>query len=148
MAKKEVAKIKLIIPDGQAKAGPPVGPALGQRGLNIMEFVKAFNAHTTSGPAQLEVGTPVPVEITAYEDRSFTFITRTPPATFFIKKFANITKGSSATGKEAPVGKIKMSDCREIAKIKATDLNAFDIEQGALIIRGSARSMGLEIIED
>ncbi|MCC2646510.1 MAG: rplK [Rickettsiaceae bacterium] len=148
MAKKVVAKIKLIIPAGQAKAGPPVGPALGQRGLNIMEFVKAFNAFTTSGSVQLEVGTPVPVEITAYEDRSFTFITRTPPATYFIKKFANITKGSSATRKESSIGKIKMSDCREIAKIKAKDLNAFDIEAGAKIIRGSAESMGLDIIED
>jgi large subunit ribosomal protein L11 len=148
MAKKEVGKINLIIPAGQAKAGPPVGPALGQRGLNIMEFVKAFNAHTTSGPQALEPGTPVPVVITAYEDRSFTFVTKTPPASFFIKKFAGITKGSKATRKDASVGKIKMSDCREIARIKAADLNAFDVAAGAMMVRGTAISMGLDIIED
>lgn len=148
MAKKIIAEIKLIIPAGQAKAGPPIGPALGQRGLNIMEFVKSFNAHTTSAAANLELGTPVPVVITAYEDKSFKFVTKTPPATYFIKKFLNITKGSSATGKEAFIGKIKMSECREIAKIKQADLNAFDLDAGAKIISGSAKSMGLEIIED
>ncbi len=146
MAKKEVGKIKLTIAAGKANASPPVGPALGQRGLNIMEFCKAFNAQTIA--QGIEVGTPIPVEIIAYDDRSFTFITKTPPASFYLKQFANVTKGSKATRKDAAIGVIKMSQCREIAKIKMQDLNATDIEAGARIIRGSAESMGLDIIED
>ena len=144
MAKKISGYIKLTIPSGKANPSPPVGPALGQRGLNIMEFCKAFNAATQN----MEPGTPVPVVITAFEDKTFTFITKTPPASHYLKQFAKITKGSAATRKNAAVGKVKMSDCREIAKIKMADLNANDIEAGARIIRGSAESMGLEIIED
>jgi large subunit ribosomal protein L11 len=144
MAKKISGYIKLTILSGKANPSPPVGPALGQRGLNIMEFCKAFNAATQS----LEPGTPIPVVITAFEDKTFTFVTKTPPASHYLKQFAKISKGSAATRKNAAVGKVKMSDCREIAKIKMADLNANDIEAGARIIRGSAESMGLEIIED
>src|SRR6185369_13535529 len=106
--------IKLTIPAGKATPSPPVGPALGQKGLNIMEFCKAFNEATKS----MEPGTPTPVVITAFEDKSFTFITKTPPASYYLKQFAKIAKGSSATKKEAVAGKVTMSDCREIAKIK------------------------------
>ena len=109
-----------------------------------MEFCKAFNAATQG----FEPGTPVPTLITVYEDNSFTFVCKTPPASFYLKKFAKITKGSKATKKEGFIGAIKMSDCEEIAKIKAQDLNSYDIEAGARIIRGSAESMGLEIIYD
>jgi large subunit ribosomal protein L11 len=144
MAKKIVGYIKLTIPSGKANPSPPVGPALGQRGLNIMEFCKAFNAATQS----MEPGTPVPVVITAFEDKSFTFVTKTPPASFYLKKAAKLEKGSSATRKEASVGKVTMDQCREIAKIKAADLNANDIEAGAKIIAGSAMSMGLDVIGD
>jgi len=144
MAKKIVGYIKLTIPSGKANPSPPVGPALGQRGLNIMEFCKAFNAATQS----MEPGTPVPVVITAFEDKSFTFVTKTPPASFYLKKAAKLEKGSSATRKEASIGKVTMDQCREIAKIKAADLNANDIEAGAKIIAGSAMSMGLDVIGD
>lgn len=144
MAKKIAGYIKLTIPSGKANPSPPVGPALGQRGLNIMEFCKAFNAKTQ----EMEPGTPVPVIITAYVDKSFDFITKTPPASYYLKKFAKIPKGSSATKKEGFVGKVKMSDCKEIAKIKLADLNAYDLDAGARVIRGSAESMGLEVIED
>jgi len=109
-----------------------------------MEFCKAFNAKTQT----IEPGTPVPTVITVYEDNSFSFVCKTPPASFYLKKFAKISKGSKATKKDSFVGVIKMSDCREIAKIKAEDLNSYDIESGARIIRGSAESMGLEVIED
>lgn len=144
MASKIKGYIKLTIPAGKANPSPPVGPALGQKGLNIMEFCKAFNEATKS----MEVGTPTPVVITAFEDKSFTFVTKTPPASYYLKKFAKIDKGSSATKKEAIVGKVTMSDCREIAKIKMADLNANDIEAAARIIRGSAESMGLEVEGD
>lgn len=144
MAKKIVGYIKLAIPAGKANPSPPVGPALGQRGLNIMEFCKAFNAATQS----MEPGTPVPVVITAFEDKSFTFVTKTPPASYYLKKAAKLEKGSSATRKEPPVAKVTMDQCREIAKIKAVDLNANDIEAGAKIIAGSAVSMGLEVVGD
>jgi len=132
----------LTIPAGKANPSPPVGPALGQRGLNIMEFCKAFNAATQG----VEPGTPTPVVITAFEDKSFTFVTKTPPASHYLKQFAKIAKGSSATKKEAFVGKVTMDQCREIAKIKMADLNAEDIDAAARIIRGSAESMGLEVI--
>ena len=143
MAKKVEAYIKLQIPAGKANPSPPVGPALGQRGVNIMEFCKAFNAATSS----MEPGTPLPVVITVYADKSFDFITKTPPASFFLKKFAKIAKGSGATKKEAFVGQVTMADCEEIAKIKMQDLNANDLAAAAKIIAGSAESMGLEVIK-
>lgn len=141
MAKKITGYVKLTIPAGKANPSPPVGPALGQRGLNIMEFCKAFNAKTQS----MESGMPVPVVITAYEDKSFDFIIKTPPASYLLRKRANIAKGASATNKEPPVGRVTMDDCREIAKIKLVDLNAYDVEQGANIIKGTAKSMGIEV---
>jgi large subunit ribosomal protein L11 len=144
MAKKIAGYIKLTIGAGKANPSPPVGPALGQRGLNIMEFCKAFNAATQS----MEPGTPTPVVITAFEDKSFTFVTKTPPASHFLKQFAKIAKGSAATRKNASVGTVTMDQCREIAKIKMADLNAFDIEAAARIIKGSAESMGLDVIGD
>ena len=143
MAKKIIGFIKLQIPAGKANPSPPVGPALGQRGLNIMEFCKAFNAATSS----IEPGTPLPVVITVYADKSFDFVTKTPPASFFLKKFAKIGKGSSATKKDAVVGTVTMSDCEEIAKIKMQDLNANDIAAGAKIIAGTAESMGIKVIK-
>ncbi len=143
MAKKITGYIKLAIPAAKANPSPPVGPALGQRGLNIMEFCKAFNAATQS----MEPGTPVPVVITAYEDKSFTFVTKTPPASYYIKKFAKIQKGSSATKKEAVIGEITLAQCEEIAKLKMVDLNANDLAAAAKIIRGTAESMGVEVVE-
>jgi len=142
MAKKIAGYIKLTIPSGKANPSPPVGPALGQRGLNIMEFCKAFNAATQS----MEAGTPVPVVITAYEDKSFEFVTKTPPASYYLKKVLKLQKGSSATRKEPPIAKVTMDQCREIAKIKMEDLNANDLDAGAKIIAGSAVSMGLEVV--
>ncbi len=143
MAKKIVGYIKLQVPAGKANPSPPIGPALGQRGLNIMEFCKAFNAQTQ----QLEVGMPIPVVITAYGDRTFTFVMKTPPVTYFVKKAAGIDKGSQTTGKGAKVGKITMDQIREIAAKKMQDLNANDIDAAASMIVGSARSMGLEVVE-
>lgn len=143
MAKKIVGYIKLTIPAAKANPSPPVGPALGQKGLNIMEFCKAFNAATQS----MAPGTPIPVVITAFEDKSFTFVTKTPPASFFIKQAAGLQKGSAATKKEAIVGKITMTQCEEIAKTKMVDLNAHDLAAAAKIIRGTAESMGVEVIE-
>ena len=143
MAKKIVGYIKLQIPAGKANPSPPVGPALGQRGLNIMAFCKEFNAVTQN----MEPGMPVPVVITAYADRSFTFITKTPPNTYFLMKAAKIDKGSQTVGKSAPVGRITMAQLREIAEIKMKDLNANSVEQGMKIIAGSARSMGLQVQE-
>jgi large subunit ribosomal protein L11 len=142
MAKKIAGYIKLEIPAGQANPSPPVGPALGQRGLNIMEFCKAFNAATQS----MEPGTPTPVVITAYADRSFSFETRTPPAAYFLRKAARVGKGASTTGRET-VGRVTMAQVREIAEKKMPDLNANDIDAAAKIIAGSARSMGLEVTE-
>tara|TARA_B100000676_G_scaffold88465_1_gene88231 strand:+ start:911 stop:1342 length:432 start_codon:yes stop_codon:yes gene_type:complete len=142
MAKKIEGYIKLEIPAGQANPSPPVGPALGQRGLNIMEFCKAFNAAT----ADLEQGMPIPVIITAYADRSFSFITKTPPASFFIKKAARLQKGASEVGREI-IGRVKKSQVREIAESKMPDLNANNIEAAMKIIEGTARSMGVEVVE-
>jgi large subunit ribosomal protein L11 len=143
MAKKIVGYVKLQIPAGKANPSPPVGPALGQRGLNIMQFCKEFNAATQ----QMEPGMPVPVVITAYGDRSFTFITKTPPNTYFIKKAANIQKGSTTTGKGGTVGRVTMSQLREIAAQKMQDMNANDIEGAVRMLIGSARSMGLAVVE-
>jgi large subunit ribosomal protein L11 len=140
MAKKVVGYIKLQVPAGQANPSPPIGPALGQRGLNIMEFCKAFNAQTQ----KMEPGSPVPVVITAYQDKSFTFEMKAPPASFFLKKAAKITAGSKEPGK-AVAGKVTMDQCREIAKQKIQGMNARDIEAAAKEIAGSARSMGLEV---
>ncbi|WP_084627891.1 50S ribosomal protein L11, partial [Elstera litoralis] len=134
--------IKLQVPAGKANPSPPIGPALGQRGLNIMEFCKTFNAQTQ----QLEVGMPIPVVITAYGDRTFTFVMKTPPVTYFVKKAAGIDKGSQTTGKGAKVGQISMDQIREIAAKKMQDLNANDIDAAATMIVGSARSMGLEVV--
>ena len=142
MAKKVVGYIKLQVKAGEANPSPPVGPALGQRGVNIMEFCKAFNAATQ----KLEKGLPIPVIITAYSDRSFTFVTKTPPATHFIKQALNLKSGSKAPGREN-AGKISRTQLREIAEKKMKDLNANDVEAAAKIIEGSARSMGLEIVE-
>jgi large subunit ribosomal protein L11 len=142
MAKKIAGYIKLEIPAGQANPSPPVGPALGQRGLNIMQFCKTFNAATQT----MEAGTPTPVIITAYADRSFSFETKTPPAAYFLRKAAGLPKGSSEPGREI-VGRVTMAQVREIAEKKMQDLNANDIDAAAQIIAGSARSMGLEVAE-
>ena len=142
MAKKIVGYIKLQVPAGKANPSPPIGPALGQRGLNIMEFCKQFNAQTQG----LEPGMPIPVEITAYGDRSFTFITKTPPNSYFIKKAAGIDKGSQTPGKGS-AGTITMKQIREIAEKKMPDLNAKDVEGAMAMIAGSARSMGLQVVE-
>tara|TARA_B100000579_G_C22426410_1_gene663200 strand:+ start:126 stop:551 length:426 start_codon:yes stop_codon:yes gene_type:complete len=139
MAKKVIGFIKLQIPAGQANPAPPVGPALGQQGVNIMDFCKAFNAKT-----QDKMGDIIPVEITVYADRSFTFITKTPPASRLILKSANIQKGSGEPNKEK-VGKIKESDLEKIAEIKMSDLNANTIDQAKEMIRGTAKSMGIEV---
>ena len=139
MAKKVIGFIKLQIPAGQANPAPPVGPALGQQGVNIMDFCKSFNAKT-----QDKAGDVIPVEITVYADRSFSFITKTPPAARLILKSANIKKGSSEPNKEK-VGSISDSDLEKIASIKMDDLNANSIDQAKEMIRGTARSMGIEI---
>lgn len=143
MAKKVVGYIKLQIPAGKANPSPPVGPALGQRGLNIMEFCKAFNAKTQN----LEPGMPIPVVITAYADRTFSFITKTPPNTYFLLKAAKISKGSSVVGKGASAGKVTMDQIREIANQKQQDMNANDIDGAVRMLVGSARSMGIDVVE-
>ncbi len=143
MAKKITGYIKLQVPAGKANPSPPIGPALGQRGVNIMEFCKAFNAQTQN----LEAGMPIPVVITVYADRSFTFITKTPPVTYFLKKAAKIDKGTKATGRDAPIGAVTLDQLREIAEAKMKDLNAFDIDAAVQMIKGSARSMGLTVEE-
>ena len=142
MAKKIVGFIKLQIPAGKANPSPPVGPALGQRGLNIMEFCKAFNAQTQ----KIEKNTPIPVIITTYQDRSFTFEMKTPPASFLLKKAAKIGKGSTAPGRTG-AGSVTQEQLRQIAEVKMKDLNANSVEQAMKIIAGSARSMGLEVQE-
>ncbi len=143
MAKKIVGYIKLQIPAGKANPSPPVGPALGQRGLNIMAFVKEFNAVT----AQMEPGMPVPVVITAFGDRTFTFITKTPPNTYWLKKAAGITKGTTTPGKGPSVGKVTTSQLREIAATKMIHMNANDVEGAVSMLAGSARSMGITVVE-
>jgi len=142
MAKKIEGYINLQVPAGTANPSPPIGPALGQRGVNIMEFCKAFNAATDS----LEKGMPIPTKITVYADRSFTFITKTPPASFLLKKAAKLKSGSKEPGKVS-AGTIKKSAIKEIAETKMADLNANDIDQAMKIIEGSARSMGLDVVE-
>ena len=140
MAKKIAGYVKLQVPAGQANPSPPIGPALGQAGLNIMEFCKAFNAETQN----MEPGMPIPVVITAYADRTFSFITKTPPASFFLKKAAKVNKGSGEPNKNK-VGKVTMTQVREIAEMKMKDLNEHDIDAAAKMIAGSARSMGIEV---
>ncbi len=143
MAKKIVGYIKLQIPAGKANPSPPVGPALGQRGLNIMAFVKEFNAVTQ----QMEPGMPVPVVITAFADRTFSFVMKTPPNTYFLKKAAGIDKGTTAPGKGASVGSVTMDQLREIAAQKMVDMNANDVDGAVRMLAGSARSMGLTVVE-
>jgi large subunit ribosomal protein L11 len=140
MAKKLLTVIKLQAPAGQASPAPPVGPALGQHGVNIMEFVKAFNAQTAS-----QQGTVIPVEISVFEDRSFTFITKSPPAAVLIKKALNLDKGSAEPNRNK-VAKITQAQLREIAQVKLEDLSAHDLDQAAKIIAGTARSMGVEVV--
>ncbi len=142
MAKKIEGYIKLQVKAGSATPSPPIGPALGQRGVNIMEFCQAFNAATQ----ELEKGMPIPTVITVYSDRSFSFITKTPPASYLIKQAANLKSGSKEPGKVS-AGTIKRSQLAEIAQTKFVDLNANDIEQATKIIEGSARSMGLQVVE-
>ena len=142
MAKKIEGYIKLQVPAGAANPSPPIGPALGQRGVNIMEFCKAFNAATQD----LEKAMPIPTIITVYADRSFTFVTKTPPASFLIKKAAGLKSGSKEPGKVS-AGKIKRSQLAEIAQTKMADLNANDIDAATKIIEGSAIAMGLEVVE-
>ena len=139
MAKKIETYIKLQVPAGDAKPSPPVGPALGQHGVNIMEFCKAFNAETQG----LESGLPLPVVITVYSDKSFTYIRKTPPASVLLRKSAGLEKGSSEPNKDK-VGKVNRTQLEEIAKAKMPDLTAYDIDQAVRIIAGSARSMGIE----
>ena len=142
MANKITGYIKLQVPAGTANPAPPIGPALGQRGVNIMEFCKAFNAATQ----ELEKGAPIPTVITVYADRSFSFVTKTPPASFLLKKAAKIGKGSQEPGK-ATAGTIRRSQLRDIAETKMKDLNANDLDAAAKIIEGSARAMGLNVVE-
>jgi len=143
MAKKIAGYIKLQIPAGKANPSPPVGPALGQRGLNIMQFCKDFNAATQN----MEPGMPVPVVITAFADRTFSFITKTPPNTYFLMKAAKVDKGSQTVGKAAPIGQITMEQLREIAAVKMKDMNANDVDGAVRMLVGSARSMGLTVVE-
>jgi large subunit ribosomal protein L11 len=141
MAKKIAGSLKLQVKAGQANPSPPIGPALGQRGINIMEFCKAVNAATK----EMELGSPVPVVITYYQDKSFTFLLKTPPASFLLKKAANVNAGSKEPGRGGPIGKVTQAQLREIATVKLKDLNANDVEQAMKIIAGSARSMGLAV---
>ena len=141
MAKKITGYVKLQVPAGAANPSPPIGPALGQRGLNIMEFCKAFNAKTS----QLEKGMPIPVIITAYQDRSFTFEMKQPPVSYFLKKAAKVDKGSQTPGKGGRAGSVTRDQIREIAEKKMADLNCDSIEAAMAMIEGSARSMGLEV---
>ena len=142
MAKKVKGYIKLQVPAGQANPSPPIGPALGQAGLNIMEFCKAFNAQTQN----LEQGMPVPVVITAYGDRTFSFITKTPPTSFLLKRAAGVQKGAKDVLREN-VGSVNQDQVREIAEVKMQDLNAKDLEGAMRMVAGSARSMGIEVVE-
>jgi large subunit ribosomal protein L11 len=143
MAKKITGYIKLQIPAGKANPSPPVGPALGQRGLNIMAFVKEFNAVTQG----MEPGTPTPVVITAFSDRTFTFVTKTPPNTYFLLKAAKVEKGSTTPGKGGAIGRVTKAQLRDIAATKMKDMNANDVEAAVRMLAGSARSMGLIVVE-
>ena len=142
MAKKVTGEIRLQIPAGQATPAPPVGPALGQHGVNIMEFCKAFNSAT-----QAQAGMIIPVVITVYQDRSFTFITKSPPAAILIKKAAGLAAGANNPGRET-VGKVTVAQLRDIVEIKKADLNARDEDQAVRIIAGTARSMGIEVVDE
>jgi large subunit ribosomal protein L11 len=142
MAKKITGYIKLQVPAGKANPSPPIGPALGQRGVNIMEFCKAFNASTQ----QMEAGMPIPTVITVYADRSFSFITKSPPASYFLKRAAGIQKGAQNV-KTDKAGEVTVAQLREIAEQKMKDLNANDLDAAVLMLRGSARSMGLAVVE-
>ena len=142
MAKEVLGLIKLQIPAGGANPSPPVGPALGQRGLNIMDFCKAFNEKTKN----LEKGAPIPVVITAYKDKTFDFVTKLPPVSYYLRKAAKIEKGNSTPGRTLE-GKVTMADVKKIAKEKMVDLNAIDLEGAANTVKGSARSMGMEVVE-
>lgn len=142
MAKKITAYIKLEVAAGQAKPSPPVGPALGQHGLNIMEFCKSFNAQTQ----KIEPGAPVPVVISVYQDRTFSFVMKTPPAAFLLKKAAGVGKGSATPGRGDKVGRVTWQQIEEIAQVKLVDMNAMDVEGAKRSIAGSARSMGLEVV--
>ncbi len=141
MAKKIMGQIKLQVPAGSATPSPPIGPALGQRGVNIMEFCKAFNAQTQDA----EKGSPVPVVITYYQDKSFTFVMKTAPVSFYLKKAAGLKSGSKTPGR-GNVGKVSKADIRKIAEAKLKDLNAYDVDAAMLMVEGSARSMGLEVV--
>jgi large subunit ribosomal protein L11 len=141
MAKKIMGQIKLQVKAGSATPSPPIGPALGQRGVNIMEFCKAFNAQTQD----IEKGSPVPVVITYYQDKSFTFAMKTPPVSFLLKKAAGLTSGTKTPGR-GPGGSVTRADVRKIAETKLKDLNAYDVDAAMLMIEGSARSMGLEVV--
>ena len=143
MAKEITGYINLIIPAGKANPSPPIGPALGQHGVNIMEFCKAFNAKT----GDMEPGTPTPVVITVYKDRTFTFITKMPPNTHFLKKAAGITSASKNPGRDAAVAKVTKKQIRQIAEAKMKDMNAASVEAAMKTIEGSARSMGIEVVE-
>jgi large subunit ribosomal protein L11 len=143
MAKKIVGYIKLQVPAGKANPSPPIGPALGQRGLNIMQFVKEFNAATQ----QMEPGTPTPVVITAYSDRTFSFVTKTPPNTYFLLKAAKIEKGSTTPGKGPTAGRVTKSQLAEIAKVKMKDMNCTTVEAAVKMLAGSARAMGMTVVE-
>lgn len=143
MAKKIQGYVKLVVPAGKANPSPPIGPALGQAGVNIMEFCKGFNAQTQG----MEPGMPVPVVITVFVDRTFTFIMKTPPASYFIKKAAKLDKGSGTTGKDAPVGKVTTAQLREIAEQKIKDMNAANIDAAVKTLAGTARSMGVQVVE-
>ena len=142
MAKKITGYIKLQVPAGQANPSPPIGPALGQAGLNIMEFCKSFNAHTQS----MEQGMPIPTVISVYADRTFSFITKTPPASYFLKKAAGLEKGSGEVGRADSVGSVTRAQIAEIAEKKMVDLNANDLEAACRMIEGSANSMGIEVV--
>ncbi len=140
MAKKISGYLKLQVPAGSASPSPPIGPALGQRGINIMEFCKSFNSKTQ----ELEANMPIPTIITIFEDKSFTFITKTPPASYYLKKAAKLAKGGGTPGRDI-AGSVSMAQCRDIAEKKLKDLNTDDLTEAAKMIAGSARSMGLEV---
>ena len=142
MVKRVTNTIKLQVPAGQANPSPPIGPALGQAGLNIMEFCKTFNAQTQS----LEQGTPIPTVISVYHDRTFSFETRSPPASYFLKQAAGLPKGSGEVGRIDPVGSVTRGQVREIAEKKMADLNADDIDAACRMIEGSARSIGIQVV--